>query len=141
MEKWWTINSKTDNSDNFLSLLKSMGQKRPIWGYRHSRSGVLETSQNFSEFNAELLITSYECSPFYSEKFCKFSRTVFRKSLHPQLLNSSINLTELFYMCDISFYTEIDNYMLYVPSMISWRRNYFFLLQKKIYIHYYIRSK
>ena len=32
-----------------------------------------------------------ECSAFYSEKFCKFSRILFRKYLYPQLLNSSKN--------------------------------------------------
>ena len=40
----------------------------------------------FSEFYA-----------FYSEKFCKFSRTLFRKYLNPQLSNSSINFIKLFF--------------------------------------------
>ena len=38
-----------------------------------------------------------ECFAFYPEKFCKFSRTLFRKCLYPQLLNSSINFTKLFF--------------------------------------------
>ena len=43
-----------------------------------------------------------ECFAFYPEKFCKFSRTLFRKCLYPQLLNSSINFTKLLfsmYLC------------------------------------------
>ena len=35
-------------------------------------------------------------SAFYSEKFCKFSKILFRKCLYPQLLHSSINIIELF---------------------------------------------
>ena len=45
----------------------------------------------------ELLILFPECSAFYTEKFCKFYRTRFRKCLYGQLLNSSINFTELFF--------------------------------------------
>ena len=38
-----------------------------------------------------------ECSAFYIEKFYKFCRTLFRKCLYPQLLNSSINFTKIFF--------------------------------------------
>ena len=38
-----------------------------------------------------------ECSPFYIERFYKFYRTLFRKCLYPQLLNSSIDFTKLFF--------------------------------------------
>ena len=46
--------------------------------------------------NIELSIIFLECSAFYIEKFYKFCRTLFRKWLYPQLVNSSINFTELF---------------------------------------------
>ena len=53
------------------------------------------------EQNAEILMIFLECYAFYSEKFCKFSKTLFRKCHYPQLLNSSINLSKLFFPCNI----------------------------------------
>ena len=47
--------------------------------------------------NMELSIIFPECSAFYIEKFYKFCRTLFRKCLYPQLLNSSLNFTKLFF--------------------------------------------
>ena len=44
-----------------------------------------------------------ESSAFYFEKFSKFSRTLFRKCLYPQLLNISINFIELFLSVHMSF--------------------------------------
>ena len=46
----------------------------------------------------EPLIIFPESSAFYSEKFCKISKTLFRKCFYPQLLHSSINFIELFFL-------------------------------------------
>ena len=67
------------------------------WRYRHLRNRVLENLKNFLDKNAELSMIFPECFAFYPEKFCKFSRTLFRKFLYPQLLNSSIDFTKLFF--------------------------------------------
>ena len=60
-----------------------------------------QSSTKFIEFiiiNIELSIIIPECSALYIEKFYKFCRTLFRKCLlYPQILNSSINFTKLFF--------------------------------------------
>ena len=45
----------------------------------------------------ELSIIFPECSAFYSEKFCTFSKALFRECLYPKLLHNSINFIELFF--------------------------------------------
>ena len=59
-----------------------------------------QSSTKFIELfiiNMELSIIFPECSAFYIEKFYKFCKTLFRKFLCPQLFNSSINFTKLFF--------------------------------------------
>ena len=51
-------------------------------------------------------------------KFCNFSKTLFRKCMYPQLLNSSINFTELFFPC---FCKRENRKILYLEnSDLSW---------------------
>ena len=47
--------------------------------------------------NIEVPIIFPERSALYIEKFYKFRRTLFCKCLYPQLLNSSISFTKLFF--------------------------------------------
>ena len=81
------------SSIKFRELFKS-------WGYRHLPNKILENVQNCSEYDADLSIIFSECFTFYPEKFCTFYRTLFRKCLYPQLLNSSINFTKLIFSDD-----------------------------------------
>ena len=81
---------RKNSSIKFIELFKR-------WGHRNLRYTALENLQNFLEWNVELSIIFSKCSAFYSEKFCKFSKTLFRKCLYSQLLHSSINFIELFF--------------------------------------------
>ena len=45
---------------------------------------------------------------FYSENFCKFSRTLFRKYMYPQLLNTSINFNKLFFSVYITTNSKLS---------------------------------
>ena len=71
------IHTEKNSSIKFIELFKS-------WGYRYLR-------------NQELSMIFHEYFAFYSEKFCKCSRTLYRECLYPQLLKSSINFTKLFF--------------------------------------------
>ena len=65
-----------------------------------------QSSTKFIELfiiNMELSIIFPEFSAFYIEKFYKFYKTLFRKCLYPQLLNSSINFTKLFFSVHSNF--------------------------------------
>ena len=53
---------------------------------------------------------------FYPENFCTFSRTLYRKFLYPQLLNSSsINFTKLFFPC-----SPVSTYL-----CLKYKKNFF----------------
>ena len=59
-----------------------------------------QSSTKFIELftiNIKLSIILPECSTFYIGKFYKFRRILFRVCLYPQLFNSSINFTKLFF--------------------------------------------
>ena len=62
-----------------------------------------------------------ECYAFYSEKFCKFCRSLFHKCLYPQLLNSSINFTKPFFPCEKSNFQKFFfcNYKNFGPDKRS----------------------
>ena len=70
------------NENKYKNLRKSYGKFTELFRIKCG------TFNNFSE-----------CSEFYSENFCKFSKTLFRKYLYPQLMHISIKFLELFFPC------------------------------------------
>ena len=72
-----------------------------------------------------------ECFAFYPEKFCKFSKTLFRKCLYPQLLNNSINFTKLFFSEYLTFIITIVFYIIFYSLKNTFLKFIAHILSKK----------